>query len=83
MARQRFYNYMSYCQKLEKIMFKRMQQGLNDWWRNMAHSSWHKVSCGAAQRARCFSFAHGNEWRRKDKHQKTHDNHHHKSHTDR
>ena len=62
------------------MLKKFTHQALIDWWRNMAHSTWHKMSCGAAQRAKIFTFARNNEWRRKDKFQKNHDRHEHNSH---
>ena len=68
-------------------MFKKFIHGdpqeMKDWWRNKAHSLWRKMSCGAEQRSNAMHFAHGNEWRRKDKFQKNHDNHPHNSHKQR
>ncbi|MDR3550787.1 MAG: hypothetical protein P4L31_05195 [Candidatus Babeliales bacterium] len=63
-------------------MFKKMHQGLQDWWRNMAQSTWHKMSRGAEQRAKILTFAHGDNWRRKDKSQAHHNNSGHKMHKD-
>lgn len=61
-------------------MFRKMHQGLVDWWREKAHSTWHNMSRGAEQRAKILTFAHGDNWRRKDKSQKNHDSHAHNSH---
>jgi hypothetical protein len=58
-------------------------QGIKDWWRNRMHGTWNKLSRGAAEIAMIRTNAHGDGWRRKDKHQKNHDNHPHKCHKDR
>lgn len=64
-------------------MLKKMHQGLQDWWRNMAQSTkWHKISCGAEQRAKIMTFAHGDQWRRKSKNQAHHNAPGHKMHKD-
>lgn len=55
---------------------------LQDHWRNMAQNAWIKISRGAEFRARCFSYAHQDEWRRKDKHQLHHNPPGHKMHKD-
>jgi hypothetical protein len=61
----------------------RSAQQLKDWWRDRAHSTWKKMSAGAAQIGKVMTWAHKDQWRRKDKHQNSHDNHPHKSHRDR
>ena len=55
-------------------------QGIKDWWRNRMHGTWNKLSRGAAYVARIRTVAHGEGWRRTDKHQKLHDSHPHNSH---
>lgn len=60
-----------------------MPQEIKEWWRNRMHGTWNKLSRGAAEIARIRTCAHGDGWRRKDKLQKNHDNHHHKFHKDR
>jgi len=59
-----------------------MRHQLQDRWRNMAQFAWIKISRGAEARARCFSFAHGEGWRRTDKHQPHHNPPGHRMHKD-
>lgn len=64
-------------------MFKKVLHGtkeIRDWFKNRMHSTWNRMSRGAAEIARMIPYAHGENWRRQDKHQKNHDNHHHKCH---
>ena len=58
-------------------------QEMKDWWRNRMHSTWNKLSRGAADIAEIRTFARNDNWRRKDKLQKNHDKHPHKCHRDR
>jgi len=65
---------------LKKIIHG-IPQSIKDWWRNRANNSnWEKFSRGAAEITRMMPHAHGDQWRRTDKHQKNHDNHPHKNH---
>jgi len=68
---------------LKKILQHGFPQKLRDYWRDMAHSSWTRISRGAAQRSRMFSYPHGNEGLRRDKVQAGHNPQGHKSHRDR
>lgn len=64
-------------------MFKKIMHGSrevgNEFLKRM-HCSWNKMTRGAAEISRIITSAHGNQWRRQDKHQKNHDNHAHKCH---
>lgn len=65
-------------------MFKKIIHGsreLNEEFKRRMHSTWNKMTRGAAEISRIITTAHGNQWRRQDKHQRTHDNHTHKCHT--
>jgi hypothetical protein len=57
-------------------------EGMRDWWRNRAHSTWKKLSAGAAQIARMIPYGHKDCWRRKDKVQPGHNPPGHKCHKD-
>ena len=64
-------------------IIKKMRQKLKDWWRHMAESKkWCKIPRGSERQLEDRPFARGDNWRRKDKLQKNHDNHDHKLHKD-
>lgn len=67
-------------------MKKRIEHGmphsLVDRMRDRWKSLLKKMSLGSAEIARVMTCAHKDQWRRKDKHQSSHDRHPHKSHRD-